>query len=95
MLLLFEKMVWSIAYNLQPLRDCVTSPLHDIPTCVTLTPRDFFQGQRVYGARPMTSSKKRLGNRALARRLGNRAPYTAVPYYSNSDLVSFGQETGE
>ena len=31
MLLLFEKMVWSIAYNLQPLRDCVTSPLRDIP----------------------------------------------------------------
>ena len=72
-------MVWSIAYNLQPLRDCVTSP------CVTKprdpTPRDLFEGRRVWGVRPMTSSKKRLGNRALARRLGNRTPHTAVPYY--------------
>ena len=79
MLLLFEKMVWSIAYNLQPLRDCVTSP------CVT-QPRDqphvtFFQGQRVWGVRLMTSSKNWLGNRALARRLGNRTPQTAAPYY--------------
>ena len=30
----------------------------------------------------MTSSKKRLGNRALARRLGNRTPQTDAPYYS-------------
>ena len=34
MLLLFEKMVWSIAYNLQPLHDCVTPP------CVTSPLRD-------------------------------------------------------